>query len=247
MILVTMMLLLLLPACGKPPLGVWAVLYSDPKGDPSCSNTISHNFLLGQIAETEPEPETGWNSTSETSVGQHLAFWQVLEAEGHLVLADGEQAWLGEQDEEGRSWTFSWSDVQTTKTTDTHEWGYEFVESVRVEEEATITMEPDGDEFTGRRTIATSTEGNWRESDYWSQEIVEVGSSGQMPSGSYLVYPDEQGELRALPNLRDTEDCPNEECELTLDEYCTQGVDLTGFRVTEEDAATYLALEDAGQ
>ena len=246
MILVGMTLMLLLASCGKPPVGVWAVLYSDPKGDPSCSNTISHNFLLGQIAETEPEEETTWSSTTETSSGQHLAFWQVLEGEGALILADGEQAWLGAENEDG-GWTFSWSEVETTKSTDTHEWGYEFVESVRVEEEANITMVPEGDEFTGRRGTVTATEGSWRESDYWSQEIAEVGSSGQMPSGSYLVYPDEAGDLRALANLRDTEDCPNGECELTIDEYCKQGMDISGFRVTEEEAATYLALEDAGQ
>lgn len=235
-----------LTACSSDPVGVWAVLYPEAKGDPTCSNTISHTFLLGQIAETEPVQETGWSTSTDTTAGQHLAFWHVIEGQGTMVLANGEEAWLGVENDDG-SWTFSWTSVETVSNTDSHEWGYEFVESVRTEETASITMALDRDVFTGSVDADVATKGTWKESDYWSQEIGEVGSSGQMPSSTYLVYPDDVGELRALPNLRDSEDCPDGLCTLSIDSFCTSGYDITGFRVQADEAATYLALEDAGQ
>ena len=240
------MLLVTLLACRADPAGVWAVLYPELKADPACSNTVGHNFLQGQIAEAEVEEETGWNSSTDTVGAEHLTFWQILDGEGQMVLSDGERAWLGTQNED-RSWTFSWTTVETTTTTDEHEWGYLYEEKVKETTDALITVDLDGDVFTGRVETELSTEGTWTESDAWSQEITEVGASGQMPSQTVLVYADELGELNALSNLRDRADCPNDVCELNVDSFCTSGYDVNGFRVTADEAAAYLALDDVGQ
>ena len=241
------MLFVTLLACRADPSGVWAVLYPEAKGSPACSNTVSHNFLAGQIAEDDvAAEETGWSSSTDVTGAQHLAFWQILDGEGQMVLSDGERAWLGAQNDD-KTWTFAWTTVETTTSTDSHEWGYVYEESVKETEEACITIAFDGEVFTGTVSADIATEGTWTESDAWTQEIAEVGTSGQMPSDNYLVYSDELGELRALSNLRDRADCPNGECELGIDAFCTSSYAVSGFQVSADEATTYLALDEVGQ
>lgn len=234
-----------LAATGCKSQSIWLLMF-DTSEEPDCERGVTHNFIDGEAVDVEGGE---WETISVVQRGNDLAFAQLIEAgRGVGVLVLGDQAFPGERD--GNDWTFDWTDVVGTAEGQQHSSGYGYFEYTKLSSEWTITLDTERGESTGELEQNDRTELTWRESDTWADSAAAtVGYSGQLPSDSYVVVPDELGENVPAINRSDSDDCATTPealwCEVQDITQCTSSRDFTATKTRLSDDDAYSSLNSA--
>ncbi len=240
------MLMALLLACGSGVEGTWMfeVTVTLPTGD-ECASTATHNFV-GAYQPPDAQPDLSWTSAVSGEVSDQILFGRIEDGGAGPVLILGSAVLPGAKLEKG-GWEFSWTGTETTVTQNQHATGYSFTQSV--DDSATTTLGGNLSKgvLVGSWVEESASVAQWVESDTWSDEAAAyVGTTGVIPSGSYLLRLDSTGAEVPATNTQSSYDCGEAGCTLTVQQGCAYRYDLTGTR-TSFDPADANWTEDAGQ
>lgn len=200
--------------------------------EPSCEESISHNFREAYI----PTPTTGdWTEDEYSEQSDALYFAQISmlnSTTATMVLAG--QVWPGTSDTKGE-WEFAWTGNSDDRLSREHDEGYRYTEQRYAETVETVQLTIDGKSASGSWDIDYTSDDTYTETDEWD---LEVGMpSGDIPAGLYLVYDD--GEFEGLPqgNASNDNECQDATCQLRVQTTCRDGRDfdatLTGYTAEE--------------
>ncbi len=245
---------LLCSACAAPLDGVW-LFYMDAEAtvDPSCQESISHNFSDAWVPEAEGDDEV-WTSTDAKAQNDSV-FFGLLTTSGAetATLIIGGVAYPGLFDAES-IWTFSWTDFNQVSSVDEHDQGYTWSVMADETREEVIELVFEEDAVAGSFSVRTSETHQWQESDTWlAKDLVDVlsngGQTGQIPSYQYLVT-EEPGKFKTVEapayNTNEESDCDDEACAIQNLETCFVEYSVTGER-TALSADEFEGVDGAGQ
>lgn len=244
------MTLLLTLACAKAKDidGIWAIsIPAVTSAEETCSDSVEHNFTEAYIPDDDEEVTGAWSDETELDQSDSLVLVQITrQSKTEAVLLQGARTYLGT--EADGKWTFVWSGTEDEATTRTHVDGYDYTATTHTEVVTTITLTKEGDGIKGTWSSETVTDGEWAESDAWSEEITEVAERGQLPSNAYLVVDVAGGGgTRPAENERDRAECSGTNCELSVTTSCSRDREYTGFITGYETEEAYGHLVNAGQ
>ena len=238
------MLISLFLACntGSGIEGVWALLVPPSVGE-SCQQTVTHNFLKGSLP-TEVEEQSDWQTDSDEDASGSLVLVQIMgSSRKGATLVLGDRLYPGQRGE-GGVWTFDWTGSETDTETRDHALGYAYTYD-RVQDDSTaMTLSFDGDILTGTWEASSFDDREWGETDSWPDTITEVGETGSVPSGDYLVSVDDGS---AVTNARGSAEWTTTECVLNVTVDCSESRELNGFRTGYRDDDAYDHLAGTGQ
>jgi hypothetical protein len=129
-----------------------------------------------------------------------------------------------------------------------HETGYRFTQDATSSGSLSVTFRQDGTLAQGFLRSKSTAGTAWTESDDWEDAAADtVGTTGQIPAPTWLVFEDQQGNERPQATAYDEDECDGGTCELTVSDTCTLAIafDAVKSDFTEEDAYAHLA--DVGQ
>lgn len=240
------MFLALLLACGSSIEGTWMfeVAVTLPVGD-ECASSATHNFV-GAYQPPEAVDDLSWTSDQSGMVSKEVLFGRIEDGGDAPVLIVGSSVLTGTDKGKG-GYSFAWTHSETTRTENQHATGYTFVQNV--EDSATTTVEGNISKgaFDGTWTEETASTAQWTESDTWSDEAAAyVGTTGAIPSGTYLLRLDNTGAEVPATNAQSAYDCGEAGCSLTVQQGCAYRYDVHGTRTAFEPADANWT-EDAGE
>ncbi len=238
--------LLAATACGGDG-GVW-MLQLGPAGEPSCTESISHNFTAAYVPT---DASSGaWVTTTAVEGGDSLLFARLVEGrgkEGTLLL--GDVALPGARD--GSTWTFTWEDARSSSTTSEHETGYVYTSFQDTSDAITLVLDLGRKDGAGTLETASTLAASWSESDTWDEAVGFA--TGQIPAADYLVIWDSSagdgGAEVPAENRQDDFDCDTQPCALTVQSSCTtsQSVAATWLDyAADPDEESWQDLQDVG-
>ncbi len=194
-----------------------------------CTSSVTHDFV-GAYPPPTLADDSAWTESDTSEVSSDVFFGRVDQEGKVAVLIVGESAYPGQKQEDG-SWVFSWDHTSAGRQNDTHESGYQFVYSYEATTTTRVSGTFGGDGFTGTWEDTSQSLLSWTESDTWSEDVaVSIGSTGQIPSSSYLLKLDLDGNEVAATNDYVTPDCDVSGCLLTVSAACGYSYDMTGQR-----------------
>ncbi len=240
------MLMALLLACGSGIEGTWMfeVAVTLPVGD-ECASSATHNFV-GAYQPPDAQPDLSWTSTVTGEVSESVVFGRIEDGGDGPVLILGTAALPGTDKGKGE-WAFTWTQTETTRTDNQHATGYSFTQSIDDSATTTVAGNLSKGALDGSWTEETASTAQWVESDTWSDEAAAyVGTTGVIPSGSYLLKLDSTGVEVPATNTQSSYDCGEAGCTLTVQQGCAYRYDVHGAR-TSFDPADANWTEDAGQ
>ena len=244
------MLFLHLLACGAatPAWGTWMFTrqVTLATGD-ECTNTVSHNFI-GAYEPIVAGEDTAW-TTGESAEYSPEVFFGRLEAtaeEDGAVLILGTDALPGQRQGDG-TWLFYWTRTDAGGDTTHHAVGYDYAHTYDSSTTLRISGDFAADAFEGTHETETQRTDTWSESDVWNTDAaVYVGENGEMPVGDWLRVVGQDGLETNAGNARETYDCGESGCTLSVAPACAYRYTLTGVATSfAPDDSRW--VEDAGQ
>ncbi|MES2644971.1 MAG: hypothetical protein V4850_36125 [Myxococcota bacterium] len=234
--------LALMTGCSSPS-GIWLVRVAyDADAGVECESNITENFTDGHVPDAdEPDNDSEWTYEQSTTGSDTLLFAQIeTTAPNQAVLVWGGEVLPGEWD--GETWSFSWADTSGNEERSEHEDGYRFIESDEDTSEALVTLTfGKGGTASGNLTASSLLSSSWVESDEWDEDDIG-GSSGAIPSSTYLVY-DEDGDEYTQYNRADEQECDDDDCRLTVATECSGTNTFSATRTDFQDEDAYAHLQ----
>jgi hypothetical protein len=221
--------------------------------DPTCSESISHNFTDARVVGEEEVEDGVWTEAGGT-VESDEVFFGLITGTGAdaATLVVGEQAFPGLRTAEG-AWTFAWTWFSSSSDLHDHEEGYSWAATADASRERTFTLTFDGEIASGTRGDLTTETASWTESDAWSGEALAPylggdGLTGQIPAGTYLEKDDwESGSVVPASNRGDAFDCDDSTCVLNRLWTCTEVHALDAVRTSLPEGEGFDDVTGAGQ
>lgn len=247
---------LLLTGCASGIDGVWA-MYLPYSTEDACVETLAHNFTgATEIGESDTGEDTGWTESETDTRTDRMVFVQI-ESTGKdaAVLVMGNEAWPGVETAKDQ-WTFSWPGEEETSTTQSHETGYEYTESLVGSSLDEIKLALTGGEGGGNWLSSTTLDQSWSESDGWSEELTF--RNGRIPSHLYLEREAQGGgpgggaegpppATEPATNERDAADCDSDICRLQVTTQCDMDMAVTLVQTDYEAEEVFEYLTGTGQ
>jgi len=238
---------LLAAACAPPaPDGVW-LFHLEAAAEDACTTGITHSFLHAWEPEEDTEPDP-WTEGGATSESESL-FLGLVTSTGPdtAVLVIGAETFPGTADGDG-AWAFAWTGTSASSAESSHASGYLYTEASTRTDTATWDLLLESEtRFTGEASWDASTVATWSESDTWSKELsLEIGGTGRIPVGEYLVTTDGAGGTVAAANTFSVLDCSIGDCTLEVETTCASAAGVEGD-LTDLDPDAWPGVRDAGQ
>ncbi len=231
----------LLAGCaGFDPTGVWLFTIAETAatGD-ECDESVFHNFAEAELPE-ESEEESDWTEQESADQSERVTFGHIAASgDSYLLIIDG---WVLPQAEGGSELqhTFQWEQSELRDSSASHAAGYLFIDETEQTETTRLVLTfPETAPKEGAAVITGTWESestslqSWEEADTWpDDEGFEIGETGQIPAGSWLVVEEtdtESGELvqSAAVNTRDASECSETPCVLTVNSACLYSYSLS--------------------
>lgn len=239
--------LVLLSACGRANReveGIWH-FYASTASTTSCTSTTTHNFADVWENETTDTGESPWTEEQTYEESPAEFFGSLAMSGDQYVLLIGGDIYEGEESD-GR-WTLVLDQSERSSAETSHESGYARSATVDQKAEYRFAGQIDKGSWTGVWTSSSETTSKWTESDTWSLELAnEIGSTGQIPSYSYLYAENDFGLVEPLYNEYDEAECNADPCTLTVVSVCQSSFDFVADR-TDLTLADWEAVAGSSQ
>jgi len=240
-------LLLALTGCTSVD-GVWLfTLHVAPDAGEECVASVTHNFSGAAEPESDDDlDDDPWTRSTLTTWSPEAFFGLITETDaGAVLVVDGEtypgSPW------DGGGWRFWWTHDVTVEDKDTHASGYAWSSWVSLADLVLFDLSFSAQMATGTVTSAADFDANYTESDAWSEDVADsVGTTGSIPSASYLVRDDGAGGSYPATNDWALTDCGSHPCTLGVTSSCGLEVGLDA-ELTDLDPAAFEGVDGAGQ
>jgi len=238
--------LLLAAACAPPaPDGVW-LFHMEAEAEEACTSSVTHSFL--HAWEPDEEDADPWTDSEGLTESESL-FLGLVTSTGPdtAVLVIGDETFLGTTGDDG-DWAFTWTGTTASSAESSHASGYLYTDaSTRTDTRTWDLVLESETRFTGEASWGSSSTESWTESDTWSEELsLEIGETGRIPVGGYLVTTDGAGGTMAASNHYAVLDCSIGDCTLEATETCSAASGVEGD-LTDLDPDAWAGVRDAGQ
>lgn len=240
--------LALLTACGgrasQEVEGIWHFYAASPSTT-ECTTGLAHNFADVWESEGTDSGDSPWTQTSSSEESQAEFFGALtLSGEDHILLVNGA---IYEGGEEDGTWTFTLEQFERQQDARDHESGYRSSTTTEEQAQLRFTGELRRGVFTGRWVSQTEGVDVYTESDTWTVELAsEIGTTGAIPSYSYLSSENDFGLVEPLYNAYDTAQCDSDPCSLTVSTACQAELSFVAER-TELPLDAWEALNGSSQ
>lgn len=231
--------------------GIWLFQIPYQESTAGCDTSVAENFSEGYVP-AEGEATVGeWLYTEDYEGTDAIAFGQIeTYGKDQAILVLGTAVYPGTKD--GKSWIFEWVNDETSQTKEEHYQGaavdYGYLAEETSVSTTTYTFDMEGKKQATVKIESTGTSTvHWFESDEWPDEVAaEIGSSGQIPSYSYLVY-DDAGDSYSQYNDYDVDDCQGNVCEILVETTCSDDGEFIAYKTDYNEEDYYEHMQGAGQ
>lgn len=240
---------LLLSGCTSVS-GIWLFEIPYQEDSTSCTTQVGENFLEGDVPEAGTPGVGPWNYTYDYEGSGSVSFGQIeTYGDDSAVLILGSTVYTGSK-EQG-NWVFSWVDESTESNQNEYATGgqvtYGYLQRDTRVSDVSYTFVLDGRNKADVSVDADETvTREWFESDVWGDDVAAtIGSTGEIPSASYLVNSEGGGEA----NQYDNSDCDASRqglCYLAVATACSASADFVAYRTDFEDEDHFRSIREAG-
>jgi len=217
--------------------GIWFI--EVPVDDTyECENDLDENYKDADVPDDDDPVVGEWTYTNDFKGSNGGFFMQVLFEDGVAFGIVDDVVYVG-REVSGKTLTLTWESSEESESTDEHESGYIYQETVSGTVTETITLtKNDKNVYGGTVDITSDSSVGYLESDEWEGAKTGV-ASGQIPS--FLLVGD------GNTNERDVDECTGDECEITVSTKCSGTTDVTATYVGKHNEGLYEGIQDAGR